>query len=29
MFEKHVVDELVCWVCHWWIDDESCCCCWI
>jgi len=29
MFEKHVVDELVCWICHWWIDDESCCCCWI
>jgi len=28
MFEKHV-DELVCWVCHWWINDESCCCCWI
>jgi len=29
MFEKHVVDELVYWICHWWIDDESCGCCWI
>jgi len=27
MFEKHVVDELVCWICHCWIDDESCCWC--
>ena len=26
MFEKHVVDELVCWVCYGWIDDECCCC---
>jgi len=25
---KHVVDELVWWICHWWIDDESCWC-WI
>jgi len=24
---KHVVDELVWWICHCWIDDESCCCC--
>ena len=29
MLEKHVVDELVCWVWHGWIDDESCCCYWI
>jgi len=27
MFEKHVVEELVWWICHWWIDIESCCCC--
>jgi len=26
---KHVVDELVWWKYHWWIDDESCCWCWI
>jgi len=29
MFEKHVVDELVWWLCLWWFGDESCCCCWI
>jgi len=26
---KHVVDELVGWICHWGIDGESCCWCWI
>jgi len=24
---KTCVDELVCWLCHWWFGDESCCCC--
>jgi len=26
MFEKHVVDELVWWLCLWWFSDGSCCC---